>query len=215
MLTVRVGPSLEALQNLAINRDDQPVRIQSQHFDGWVMVRVRDTPQSASAYFDHCPENTFCIQVVGRFLVQEQQHLTADDIMYGNQFDRPLKLPTGSSVALRFARWFDPGLEADLNGAQPKAFSPLIVTMNRLAVQTIDDNKAVDWPSPHGEPVREDCRLLSMDLEAPKQRRSFFSNPQARRSVDIAPNQVWSMEFSNPYLDFNRVCAISVLFFVY
>lgn len=37
---------------------------------------------------------------VGRFL----QEYSADDILFGNTFDRPLKLPWGSSAALRFMK---------------------------------------------------------------------------------------------------------------
>ena len=37
---------------------------------------------------------------VGRFL----QEYSADDILFGNTFDRPLKLPWGSGAALRFMK---------------------------------------------------------------------------------------------------------------
>lgn len=39
--------------------------------------------------------------IIGRFL---QPH-TADDIMFGNTFDRALKLPWGTSAALKFMRY--------------------------------------------------------------------------------------------------------------
>ena len=38
---------------------------------------------------------------VGRFL----QPYSADDIMFGNVFDRPLKLPWGFSAALKFMKY--------------------------------------------------------------------------------------------------------------
>ena len=42
---------------------------------------------------------TWSIQVTGRFLVDG---LTSDDVLFGNTFDRPLKLPWGSGAALKF-----------------------------------------------------------------------------------------------------------------
>lgn len=39
--------------------------------------------------------------IIGRFL----QPYTADDIMFGNTFDRALKLPWGTSAALKFMRY--------------------------------------------------------------------------------------------------------------
>lgn len=41
---------------------------------------------------------TDIIRTLGRFL----KNYLADDILFGNTFDRPLKLPWGTSAALRF-----------------------------------------------------------------------------------------------------------------
>ena len=41
---------------------------------------------------------TDIIRALGRFL----KNYLADDILFGNTFDRPLKLPWGTSAALRF-----------------------------------------------------------------------------------------------------------------
>jgi hypothetical protein len=38
--------------------------------------------------------------VIGRFL----KPYSADDILFGNTFDKPLKLPWGSSAALKFMK---------------------------------------------------------------------------------------------------------------
>ncbi|ORZ03600.1 hypothetical protein BCR43DRAFT_560255 [Syncephalastrum racemosum] len=197
-LVVRAGPSLDKLQTVPINNDAQPVQIQSPSFDGHVFVRVRGhTPESR--YFD-TRDDTFCVAVAGRFLTP---HLTADDILFGNQFERPLKLPTGSSIAVRFAQWYDPGLQADLYSERPAAFSPLIVTMNRLYVKNNVSDDII------AAPLEEDVTDLSFDLREPKDRKSFYSAPQTRKAVDISSNQTWAMEFANPYIDFNK-CTIKL-----
>jgi hypothetical protein len=38
------------------------------------------------------------MRLTGRFL----RPICADDVLFGNTFDRPLKLPWGSSAALKF-----------------------------------------------------------------------------------------------------------------
>jgi hypothetical protein len=43
---------------------------------------------------------TWSIQVKGRFL----QDVNSDDVLFGNTFDRPLKLPWGSGAALKFMK---------------------------------------------------------------------------------------------------------------
>lgn len=41
------------------------------------------------------------MRLPGRFL----KRCTADDVLFGNTFDRPLKLPWGSGVALNFMKY--------------------------------------------------------------------------------------------------------------
>ncbi|KAI8384294.1 uncharacterized protein BYT42DRAFT_544214 [Radiomyces spectabilis] len=198
-LTVSVGDSIDSLQPVTFNDDAHPVHIKNSAFEGDVAIRIRGRPGNTH-YFDHS-DDTFCIQIRGRFL---HEHLTADDILFGNQFDRPIRLPTGSSVALKFAQWFDPGLQADLYSDQPHAFSPLIVTMNRLAVTQSKDMLA--FPS-DGAPVEEDVTMLSFDLKSPKDRKTFYTSAQNRKAVQISDDQVWCMDFGNPYLDFAK-CTV-------
>ncbi|KAG6828176.1 hypothetical protein H0H92_008907 [Tricholoma furcatifolium] len=104
----------------------------SDRFQGEVIVCIKDlnaTPNTHDyPYFDQ-PERqgiTWSIQVRGRFLVP----VSADDVLFGNIFDRPLWLPWGSNVALKFMKFVDPTLEHDLaSQTRPWALSPLISTM--------------------------------------------------------------------------------------
>ena len=76
----------------------------------------------------------------GRFL----QHHSADEILFGNTFDKPLKLPWGSGAALKFMQYvqhsrcigrvidllfsyIDPTLEHDL-GSHTKPWVSVIAT---------------------------------------------------------------------------------------
>lgn len=62
---------------------------------------------------------------VGRFL----KDLNADDILFGNIFDRPLPLPYGSGAAIQFMHMIDPVLEDDLYSQKPWA---LLVSTSSL-----------------------------------------------------------------------------------
>ncbi|KAI8888155.1 hypothetical protein K501DRAFT_240829 [Backusella circina FSU 941] len=196
-LTVRVGSSIDTLQVMDINNDATPHLIDSDTFTGSLIVRVkgRGIP---SPYFEHS-QDTFCITVSGRF---KHPSITADTILFGNQFDAPLRLPTGSSIAVKFAKWFDPGLEADLASERPFAFSPLVVTMNRLhlGVKPIKLSSA---------PIQEDITLIRPDITTAKQRQTYFTVPTNREQIQITPDQVWSMDFCNPYLDFEK-CTVRI-----
>ncbi|KAG6884925.1 hypothetical protein C0992_005590 [Termitomyces sp. T32_za158] len=103
----------------------------SDRYEGEVVVCIKDCTcpeKDAYDYFEH-PERhgmTWSIQARGRFL----QHISADDVLFGNTFDRPLKLPWGSEVALQFMSFIDPTLEHDITSqTQPWALSPLISMM--------------------------------------------------------------------------------------
>jgi hypothetical protein len=204
-LTVRVGSSLDTLQVIDINNDANPYLIDSNTFKGAIIVRVKGRGSHASAYFEDC-QDSFCITVSGQF---KHANSTADTIVFGNQFDAPLRLPTGTSIAVKFAKWFDPGLEADLFSERPFAFSPLVVTMNRLCVST-------QQPKLSFAPIKEDVTLIHPDITTEKERRTFFTVPKNRVQMAITPDQVWSMDFCNPYLDFEKVNkSLLFLLFIY
>lgn len=94
--------------------------------------------------------------------------MSADDIVFGNTFERPLKLPWGAGAALKFMRyvctgqlfWFhlltsstscsfiDPTLEHDLtSNTRPWALSPLVATMPYFAHTPLDTNSPPPFPS--------------------------------------------------------------------
>ncbi|KAL0089218.1 hypothetical protein J3Q64DRAFT_1391068 [Phycomyces blakesleeanus] len=200
-LRVTVGPSVDTLRQIHINQDSNPIRLQTELFDGYIVVRLKDYPDP-SAYFD-THEDKFCIQVVGRFL----QDCTADDILFGNEFEAPLTLPFGSSIAFKFATWFDPGLQLDLYSDHPQAFSPLIVTMNRLAVHK---KPLPVWPYSQGQGVEEDTSELGLNIDNTSEaRKAYFIDPAHRKAIKVDKDQVWSMDFCNPYLDFKK-CTMSL-----
>ncbi|KAI9312899.1 hypothetical protein BX666DRAFT_1865485 [Dichotomocladium elegans] len=201
-LRIRVGQSLDTLKPIEINAST-PTLLRSDAFQGLVGVHIRNHVPPSAALGPDAPDS-FCISVQGRFLQPED--LCADDIVFGNKFERPLKLPIGSSLAIAFAEWFDPGLETNLYCNQPQAFSPLIVTMNRLAIHLADNrcNDETGTATTMDAYFKDDVSAIVQGLDKPDMRRKYFSDPAHRKAVKVTPDQIWTMAFMNPYIDFNN-----------
>lgn len=102
-LRISAGPSKENLSLVAVNHDELPIVIDSEDFQGRIAVRVKDfhgeLPDGVeslkqSAYFSepYGSKFSYSIQIQGRFL----DELTADDILFGNDFDAPIRVRTHS-----------------------------------------------------------------------------------------------------------------------
>jgi len=133
-LRVLAGPTPTSLVPIShIVNTEKSHSISSDYFEGNVVVNVKGFTDPNGRILDseyfHRQDRmdiTWSIQVQGRFL----QHHTADDILFGNIFEKPLNLPWGSGVVLKFMSFVDPTLEHDLGSqTKPWALSPLISTM--------------------------------------------------------------------------------------
>ncbi|KAF8627916.1 hypothetical protein AX15_004178 [Amanita polypyramis BW_CC] len=124
-------------------------KVSSDLFKGEIAVYIKyftdkDGDMRHSDYFQRGDRQgiTWSIQVSGRFLEPQ----SADDILFGNIFDRPLYMPWGSSAALKFMQYTDPTLEHDLfSQTKPWALSPLIATMPHFAHKRIESDGKEDY----------------------------------------------------------------------
>ncbi|KAG2142446.1 hypothetical protein DEU56DRAFT_794471 [Suillus clintonianus] len=146
-LRVRVGPSMDKLVCITDKVNSGKAHaISSELFEGKVAINIKgftnpSGEELSAEYFDREDRKgiTWSIQVQGRFL----QPTSADDVMFGNTFDKRLKLPWGSGVALKFMKYIDPTLEHDLmSETKPWALSPLIATMPHFVHERLDDIRA-------------------------------------------------------------------------
>ncbi|KAA1129061.1 hypothetical protein PGTUg99_026933 [Puccinia graminis f. sp. tritici] len=134
-------------------------------------------------------ENTVLGGTLGRFL----QPTSADDCVFGNTFDKPIRdrLPFGTGAALKAISYIDPSLENDLYADKPWAWSPLLATMNYIRTERLD---ADDSPLPPCEaatrPVEDCSSLLSgnpTNISKPHLRRKFFSSAVNRQAIMLGP----------------------------
>lgn len=221
-LRVLAGPSPDRLAVISAN-DGVPHSLSGRYFEGQVVVYIRDEehPQAMSTkaqkYFDRRERKgvTWSIQVQGRLL---QKH-SADDVLFGNTFERPLKLPWGSGAALKFMHLVDPTLEHDLGGNKPWALSPLVSTMPYLAHQRIappasssDTLTDSSWPAfPPRAPLAESCSTLAGPAS---KRRTHFSNRAHRQQTVLSPEDLLTADFCYGFLSFPSItlrlpCGIS------
>ncbi|KAF9949587.1 hypothetical protein BGZ72_008669 [Mortierella alpina] len=196
-LRVSAGPSADpnTLRPITVNDDANPLLIETDELIAQIVIRIRgldktlgyheaqkldglkslpDSPWFTKPGGDN---NLSSVQISCRF----KREWPGDQIVFGNQFEKPLRLPPLSSIALRFIQYIDPGLQADIYCDRPWAFSPLIATMNTVNVtgwhldkatqqkvaqegQDEDkehlENELPPWPSPEGDHILEDTTLL-------------------------------------------------------
>ena len=229
-LQVLAGTSLDPRDwtPVRVNDEVNATELQSPYFNGRLVVRIdgyRGDGASAGperpAYFDAAGSKvTLSIHVQGQF-VGDKQHehretWTADDILFGNVFDRPLRLPLGTNLAVAFMKRFvDESLECDLHCEKPWAHSPLLATMNTVSVSKSPDGKLAPWPGYNGSRLQEDCALLQITdgdetskatttaFETAKSRRSFLSKAHNRRMVTFSSADTIEMDFCTGFIDFN------------
>ncbi len=126
-LRILAGPSLTELTPIEAN-SDVPLSVQSDAFEGQVAVYIKDFvgesgKAARSPYFEHHKRKgiTWSIQIQGEwqpFFISARHSMSiyfgqgrflqthcADDILFGNVFDRPLKLPWGFGAALKFMKY--------------------------------------------------------------------------------------------------------------
>ncbi|KAF8068793.1 hypothetical protein FPV67DRAFT_1090695 [Lyophyllum atratum] len=226
-LRVSAGPSLTHLHDITpVVNTAQPYKLSSDRFEGEVVAYIKGLPrrhgdgeggkererESEKEYFEREERRgvTWSIQVRGRFL----HPISADDILFGNTFDRPLHLPWGSGAALKFMHYMDPTLEHDLTSpTKPWALSPLISTMPHFKHQRLPQDRGQkgerkEEPFPPRESIEDDTSQLhlagerssshgsgngggaereGLGLEDAAARRAYFSSSENRKKITFGP----------------------------
>jgi len=222
-LRVLAGPNANELTPIShLVNTSRAHHIKSDRFDGLVCVHIKgfvaeDGNTKDSAYFNEAGGGdrkgaTWSIEVTGRFLVEG---ITADDVLFGNTFDRPLKLPWGSGAALKFMNLVDPTLEHALDSDKPWALSPLISTMPYFALTKsphppkFEENSTPFHTSPTHH-LRDSLTALPSSLKVPhfstpSERRSYFANKQNRQQIHYTETDIVTTDFAYGFLSFPEI----------
>lgn len=98
-LRISAGPDKDKLSVVAVNHEELPTIIDSKYFQGRIAVRIKDfhgeLPDGVEffkqpVYFSepYGTNFTYSIQIQGRFM----NEVNADDILFGNDFDAPIRV---------------------------------------------------------------------------------------------------------------------------
>ncbi|KAI0701390.1 hypothetical protein BC835DRAFT_1265032 [Cytidiella melzeri] len=216
-LRILAGPSTTNLKEIRANTGEG-IDVSSHDFEGKVAVYIKGfaDPSGAvqnSAYFEQEDRKdvTWSIQFQGRFL---KAH-SADDVLFGNVFDKPLPIPWGFSSILAFMHYVDPTLEQNLQSqSKPWALSPLISTMTHFMHSTVDSSdKAPEFPASKAMgdntstlPFQSGTRPEALPQDSAstaEARRAFFKTANHRRLVTFGPNDLITADFCYNYLLFS------------
>ncbi|KAF8976544.1 hypothetical protein BGZ46_008174 [Entomortierella lignicola] len=205
-LRVLAGPGSDYkdLCPLNVNDDANPLLIETDEIVCKITFRVKGLNQvpgyeqgqqedglecvGESEWFNHSGSdskgknnNLSCLQIALRF----KREWTGDQLMFGTVLDEPIKrLSSFASVGVKILHYLDPGIRTDFSCERPYILSPLIVSMNKVHVTSTRDKPTSDgskgqnleWPSPNGEHVIEDTRLLFNTPSASQERLDSFEN---------------------------------------
>ncbi|KAG1776294.1 hypothetical protein EV702DRAFT_1109510 [Suillus placidus] len=205
-LRVRVGPSMDKLVCITDKVNSGKAHdISSEFFEGKVAINIKgftnpSGEELSAEYFDREDRKgiTWSIQVQGRFL----QPTSADDVMFGNTFDKRLKLPWGAGVALKFMKFVDPTLEHDLmSETKPWALSPLIATMPHFVHERIDgvrashvvEHKQSESSFPPSKSIGEDTSQLQFAIASSNSSSSTYLTPYSSNSPFATPSSSLSV----------------------
>lgn len=201
-LQIKIGSSYTDLKPAYVNDSSKPTEVDNDFFTGHVVVRVKNykglTPDNSQAkaldeeYFS-ATSDTSSVQFLGTI----KAHVNANQVLFGNDFDEPIKdcLPPGTSLGLKALKWIDPSLETDLYSERPWAFSPLLATMNLI-------NTTGTHTGMHR--IEENTSNLVKEHITTKQRRAYFADHAHREKYELQ-NVHLAGDFSNPFIDFNTL----------
>ncbi|KAI8896440.1 hypothetical protein BC833DRAFT_528278 [Globomyces pollinis-pini] len=156
IVRISAGANYSELSTVMVNDESTPVWIDSEHFVGYLVVRMLNfngvTPElhDSQKKGTHChhpihnPDSSYfegknrrySIMLQGRF----KKSYGGDDIIFGADFNTSIRTPTGVSLAIKIAKWLDPAIEADFGCKEPYMYSPLVSSMNSLSVQVPQDS---------------------------------------------------------------------------
>jgi hypothetical protein len=192
---------------VSVNDDHHPVLINNEHFtghavfrcqnfDGWTPIdeqRKEAQPVIPTCEYFEGHKRTFSFQISGRF----RKPWTADDVMFGTFFEKPLELPRGYSLALGIAKKIDPSMVAVLDTDKPYMCSPLICAMNTAHIQPLYANPVRRTISMFAEPIRPQKEEPLHDVAS---RAALDDNYAVEKPLTLPP---WTYSGDAPILEEN------------
>ncbi|KAI9096264.1 hypothetical protein DFS34DRAFT_624593 [Phlyctochytrium arcticum] len=141
-LVVSGGSSVESMEPVQVNR--YPLFINNDHFEGLLIIRLKDFDESKLPPAPHLPSHTylnateyfksrsrqFSFQVEGQF----KQPVNGDNLYWDISFPEPLTgLPFFTPMVVKFLQYLDPATEIDFYAKEQYVRSSVLTMMNAIA----------------------------------------------------------------------------------
>ncbi|KAL1966367.1 hypothetical protein VTN77DRAFT_4509 [Rasamsonia byssochlamydoides] len=218
-LRVTAGPEYHpSTHRIVPVNSDKTLRFENSHAIVNVCVRIQEytglpnNSPKTSRYFSHKlhqnDQYSICFALIPKHTV------SGDDLVFGNDFDRPVRdrLPPGFNTAFRIVKWtIDPALDGDPYADKPYLYSPGLVSWNYFRIgDKVDPTKTDKVLNLHSDVVEEGADGSGKEVRKsfqipndPGQRRKYFLDEDNRRRFQFEEGRIYLIDFGNPYLGFN------------
>ncbi|KAJ3108648.1 hypothetical protein HDU97_000504 [Phlyctochytrium planicorne] len=155
ILRIRAGPDYdpEKLRIVNVNDEKTPLLIESEHFVGYLVVRMLNfngvTPEGPNQQKPISnPESTYFTGRHRRYSIMLQgrwrKAWNGDDVVFGMDCASKVRTPPGVGLAVKIAKWLDPGLDVDLTCDEPWVYSSFVSAMNSMAIYPLHNQNVWD-----------------------------------------------------------------------
>eukprot|EP00755_Sulcionema_specki_P019885 Sspe_Gene.12254::Locus_4167_Transcript_1_1_Confidence_1.000_Length_1219::g.12254::m.12254 len=153
-------------------------------FEGVAMVRCRGCPNANphTEYFDGRRRQAQLV-VQGRFT----KKLRFDEVLTGQAFQHPIKLPYGTGLLMAIAKRLSPGLRADITAEKPYLLNLVACTAQSIHITPEGDSP----PDLAAHEIPERC-IPGMSAT---QRKRYLSDPRTASAFTFDPSCVYTFDF--------------------
>lgn len=227
-LRVTSGPSYDPSTHKIVSVNaPETLTFETEHIILSVAVRIKNftgfptTSPVTSSYFAHPLHERDQYSIAFSFIPKVD--ISGDDLIFGNDFDRPIRdrLPPGFNAAFKIVKWWiDPGLEGDPYADRPYMYGPALSSWNYVRVcdkiiAPAQTDQSDAWKMPNAESFHEtiieeggegtgvDVRQEKSIPDEAEARKKFFLTKTNRAAFTFEAGRLYQSDFGNPHLDFN------------
>jgi hypothetical protein len=210
-LMVRIGSTLQDLQLVNPNDEENPIVIKNNHFNGFCLIRIKNfkglipkdlKPIGGEEYFVG-KKHRFSLMIQGNF----KQETNASDVVWDVQWEKPLNVP---NMFIKFWNLVAPHSMADLGGQHPYVKSFIITASSvfqsyteKLTGFRKDVREDISSILPNHLEIKKKSFFYSEESTMVQSRRKLFTVPENRDNVVFKPNCTISFETYNNFFDPN------------
>jgi hypothetical protein len=189
-LAVRVGSSQESLEIFTPNDEESPFKIDTELFEGFVQVRIKDFSGIGHSPSLSEQKHPFSIQIQGNF----KKEMTANDVVWSWEALEAVKIP---SLFAQFLRVVAPHTMFDFEAKNPFIQSFAITAsslmqawpkkLNDFQPQISEDISSILPPNLHFKPSK--TLFSSEETHSVQIRRKLFTIEENRTNTIFSPDQ--------------------------